>query len=129
MHYLGLDWGERKIGIALSDDETRIAYAHTIMPNDAAVLDTLAQIVAEYNVSTIVIGVPLHTAHGNTGEGARAFAQKIREALPTVTVQCVDEMFTTRLARAGRVAAGKSGGDDDADAARIILQDWLDTAT
>ncbi len=124
--YLGLDWGQRKIGVALADGETRIAHAHAIIPTTPDVYDVLTEIVEAHGVTVIVVGVPVHRGHGNTGAYAHAFAKELAALFPAVQVVCVDEMFTTKMARAGRVASGKKGADDDAEAARILLQEYLD---
>ena len=58
--YLGIDWGERKIGIALADSETRIAMPLETLPNNERLLESMARIIGERNVREIVIGIPSH---------------------------------------------------------------------
>ncbi len=125
-HYLALDWGKQKVGMALADAETCIAFAHAVVPMNERITTVVGDVVAEYEVDTILVGVPLHCAHNNNGTGARDFAAMIAARFPSVQVRIIDEMFTTKMAQAHRRDAGKRGGDDDAEAARIFLQEWCD---
>ncbi len=124
-YYLALDWGKRKIGIATADDEVRIAYADSIVDIRDA-LDVIFAYISEQHVTDIVIGIPVHHGHKNAGAEAQRFAQRLAQRCPDVRIHIVDEMFTTKMAQRMRVVAGKSGGDDDAEAARILLQEWCD---
>lgn len=126
MRYLGIDWGRRKVGLAIADVETRVAMPFGSISNDGAVVATIARIVAAESVVTVVVGVPRHDAHGNEGAAAAEFAAALRVALLGTAVVTADEMFTTAMARAARQVAGKRGGDDDANAACVLLQDWID---
>ncbi len=127
-HYLALDWGERKVGMALADGETCIAFAYATVPMSEKIGAVISDVIAEYDVSMILVGVPSHRAHGNNGVGARDFAAMIAARFPSVQVRIADEMFTTKMALAHRRDAGKRGSDDDAEAARILLQEWCDAA-
>jgi putative Holliday junction resolvase len=150
---LGLDLGERRIGVALSDSERRLAVPHSVLersgdlPTDRA---RLVELAAELGVTAVVVGMPVSLA-GGTGPAARAAqaeVEALRERLD-VPVATVDERLTTvevqrrlreitgerdasrrggRGGRAGR-AAGRARPEravvDDA-AAAVLLQAWLD---
>lgn len=126
-YYLALDWGERKVGMALADGETQIAHAHVVVPMSEKIFAIIGDMIAQYDVAVIIVGVPSHRAHGNDGTRARDFATVLTAQFPHVRVHMYDEMFTTKMAQAARKVAGKKGGDDDAEAARILLQEWCDT--
>ena len=126
MNYLALDWGRRKVGVALADGETRVALPLLTLPHDDRFLGALADLIDTYAVSDIVVGIPSHPGHANAGEDARAMAAVVGGRFPGVRVHTVDEMFTTAMARAAMHEAGRSGGDDDAAAAAILLQGWVD---
>lgn len=128
-NYLGIDWGSAKLGIALAHGETKTALAYATLPNDATLESTLRRILHDEAVGTIVIGLPKRRSEsaGQSTHPAQAFGERLAErfALPVVFA---DEMFTSRLAQDVLVAQGykESSQKDDAEAAKILLQDWLD---
>lgn len=126
-HILGVDFGEAKIGLAIADEETKIAFAYATLPNDKSFFDALREIIRTEKVVRIVFGIARHQKDEQSVQFKESFAQMIREetGLP---VAFQDEMFTTKMAQANLIAKGmkKVGKIDDAEAARIILQSWLD---
>jgi putative Holliday junction resolvase len=133
MRYLGLDFGRARIGLALADDVLRTARAHATVPRrgEAADLDAIAEVAAQYEVTRAVVGLPLHMdgSEGNSARLARAFAASLatRLALP---VELHDERLSTfeasqRLRDQG-LSARDQKGVIDAEAAAVILQGWLD---
>lgn len=123
---MGLDWGKVKIGVALADSETRMAFAYSIIKNDGNVFDALVAIIIENDVETVIIGVPSHYAHaGNLGDDARKFGEELTKKCG-VKVEFFQEMFTTKMAQSNLAQSGRRGDTDDKEAARIILQEWLD---
>ena len=129
---LALDYGRRRIGLAVADPTATLATplgCHDAR-HDGPVRDHLARLLAEHDVTELVVGLPL-TADGRRGElalAAERFADRLREwfGLP---VHLVDERYTTREA-AGLLRAGghrrRPRGDRDAAAAALILQQFLD---
>jgi putative Holliday junction resolvase len=129
---MGLDLGSARIGVALSDEDRRVAVAvgtvHTGAPKD---LRSIAALVRENGVTTVVVGEPLLLS-GEAGEAARharEFADALRAVLD-VPVELFDERLTTveagrRLADAG-VDARRRRGVVDQVAATVILQAYLD---
>ena len=124
-HYLALDWGEKKIGIALADSETKIAFVHDIIINDDQFVEALKELITEYDVEKLILGAPHHDQFEQNDNHIKNFAQKI-EVETNKEVSFVSEVFSTQSAQTNLRAAGKKG-DDDAEAARIILQTYLDT--
>lgn len=143
---LGIDLGERRIGLAIADADglsarplATVNRARSLAPADDA--GTLARIVAEQRVAELVVGLPLETsgAHGSMAEGATAWATAIGERLG-LPVTMRDERLTSHLAeqRLGPMPRGRAGGPPskiqrdryrervDREAAAIILQDELD---
>ena len=129
---LALDYGRRRIGLALADPGGMLATPLGCHDSrrDGSVRDHLARLVAEHGVTELVVGLPL-TADGRRGElavAAERFAGRLREwfGLP---VHLVDERYTTREAAALLRAGGRRRrprGDTDAAAAALILQQFLD---
>jgi putative holliday junction resolvase len=131
---LGVDWGEKRIGLALSDESQTLAQplaTLTRRPGKRFPMTAFREHVTRNGVSGVVVGLPLD-ADGNEGEparAARALADDIarRTGLP---VALWDERFTTaRVLGAVREMGGKTKGrkaDVDALAAALLLQHYLD---
>lgn len=141
---LGLDAGERRIGVAISDPGRSFALPLETVAADGREFERLAEIVAAEGVTEVVVGLPLSMSGEASGqtESARAFAREA-EARLGLPVHLWDERLTSREAdrltahpreapgrrrshrpRAGR-AAPRTG--QDAVAASIILQAYLDS--
>jgi putative pre-16S rRNA nuclease len=124
---LGVDFGLRRLGIALSDEGATLATPLRVL-EIASVRDAplaVAAVVTETEVKTVVVGVPL----GLEGEERRRevrrverFAHALRKA-SGADVFLVDESLTSREAEEGRDARDSA---THARAAAFILQRWLD---
>lgn len=143
---LGLDVGERRIGLALGDDVgVRVTGLTTIRRADAARdAATLTRLVHEHAVTELVIGLPLLT-DGSEGSQAQATRAWAAEVVPLVglPVSWRDERYTSVDAerRLGRVGHGRSGGPPssaarsayrariDREAAMAIVQAEMDART
>lgn len=143
MKYLGIDYGTKRIGIALSDESGSLAFPKAVISTGASrsglakARGEIADLVLREDVGCIVIG------HSLDGDGARnpimrdidAFAEELRR-LTGVPVELHDERFTSTAARAATwskpVATPRRGGATvperiDDRAAAIMLQRYLDT--
>ena len=132
---LGLDLGDARIGVAISDDARRLAVplgtVRTGAPDD---VKAIADLVAEHHVTLVTVGHPLLMS-GEAGERAHLaerFAEALRGALG-VRVVLQDERLSTAEAERALRDAGASGRDRrrtvDRSAATVILQAWLDAQT
>lgn len=131
---LGLDVGDRRIGIAISDETQTLARSLTVLHRRSKVQDfeALARLVREQKVAAIVVGLPL-TSNGTEGQQARRirrYAAALSERLTTPLI-FYDESFSTVTAAELMMASGRKRHDRrhriDAVAAAVILQDYLDT--
>ncbi len=131
---LAVDWGERRIGLALSDESQVLAQPFTTLtrrPGKRFPLTRLLAHATAQGVVGVVVGLPLDAAgdEGDAARAARALAEDIRRrsALP---VDLWDERMTTaRSLRAVREMGGDTRGrkgDVDALAATVLLQHYLD---
>jgi putative holliday junction resolvase len=126
-HILGIDFGRAKVGLAMADSETKMAFGIKILENNQNLILELGKIIDENRVNRVVIGVPEYE-NGKTVENeARKLGEELREKFKVVVVYS-SEMFTTKMAQANLIEKGIKGVNklDDQEAARIILQDWLD---
>ena len=127
--YIGIDYGETSIGIALSSPSGKVAYGHaTIKRKDPAafkpVMKELKAIIKENGVTHIVVGLPIHM-HGENGarvEFTLLFKEKLTRYFKNKPVLLWDERLSTKAVM--RVARKKSKIDEMA--AVYILQGFLD---
>ena len=133
MKILGVDPGQKRIGIAVSDETASLArplqvIAHVSRAADAA---AIIRVAAEQGADAIVIGQSLDDEGRPTyqGRGADFLAETVR-GVSGLTVLLWDEAFTTQDARAARIAQGaprrKRAGHLDDAAAAVMLQSFLD---
>jgi putative transcription antitermination factor YqgF len=124
---LGVDYGQEKVGIAIADEEINMAFAFCALKNGANFWDELGKIIKKKNVHKMVIGIPSHVNRVEVGYPGEKFADEVKKRF-MMEIYFQDEMFTTKMAKANLIAKGMRAVDkhDDAEAARIILQSWLD---
>lgn len=128
---LGIDHGDVRIGIAMSDETAFLASPLTTVQNGKGAADEIAALVEEHGVETIVIGLPLNMdgSAGPAVEKVRKFIAKL-SGKTTVPIIESDERLTTVTAHHNLREAGLDGkqrkGVVDMAAAQVILQDWLD---
>lgn len=129
----GVDYGARRVGIALADPLRLFARpAGTFAPGEA--LRELARLVADEGVGVVVVGWPLTDdgAEGRAVDRVRPFLGRLKKAVPGAEVVVQDERDSSRQAMDDLVEAGvprgrrRERGVLDAAAACVILQDWLD---
>ncbi|MGH2635662.1 MAG: Holliday junction resolvase RuvX [Actinomycetota bacterium] len=131
---LGLDLGDARIGVAVSDDERRLAVpVGTVRTGAPADLKAIAALAEEHGATLIVLGHPLLLS-GEAGERAHhseRFAGALRGLLG-IPVELHDERLSTAEADRALRDAGATGRERrrviDRSAATIILQSWLDAA-
>jgi putative Holliday junction resolvase len=134
MRVLGIDFGLRRIGLALSDATRTLATPLAVRVRDRRIDKDIAflhSLIAEHDVGEIVIGLPLHMngSAGEMAERATAFAACLKEATG-IPVSTVDERLSTQTAAARMIDAGlrrkKRRLLSDSAAAAVILQTFLD---
>lgn len=134
MRYLGVDYGTKKIGLALSDEAGMMGFPHSIIPNTPRLVDELCALIAKENVGAVVIGESRNLAGGENpiAKDARMFGDQIAERAG-VLVFYESEVFTSAEARRApgkemKSRAPKARVDVDASAAALILTSYLSRA-
>jgi len=130
---LGVDYGTRRVGLAVCDPERRIASPlATLERTDARRdADALRKIVADEQVMAVVVGLPVHTdgREGAKAKEARAFGAWLKTVVSR-PVCFWDERFTTAQAESALWSAGlthqRRKVRRDRVAAQILLQSYLD---
>lgn len=131
MRTLGVDLGDKRVGLALSDEDGTFASPLQVLQRtgDRALIADLARIVREHEVGAIVVGLPLHMdgREGPEAERARTFAARLAEKTKR-PVELWDERWSTIAAeRALREDRGRRKGPVDHVAAALLLQGFLDS--
>ena len=136
MRMLGIDYGEARVGVAITDElNITVQGLETIQRNgsDKIVLRRLDEIFAHYEVDTIVVGMPLNM-NGTISERAKIteqFIHKLKCKYNKKKVETIDERLTTVAAERslieGDVSRKKRKKVIDMLAAVIILQGYLDS--
>ncbi|HKW78612.1 MAG TPA: Holliday junction resolvase RuvX [Candidatus Limnocylindria bacterium] len=126
MRYLALDLGDRRIGLAVGDDEAGVARALPALHrrSQQGDLDVLRRVIHDEGVQKLLIGLPvtLRGEEGPQAERTRALAERLGRDLG-LPVELRDERLTTKAA--ARYRTGKRF-DLDSAAAALLLQERLD---
>lgn len=122
MKLVGIDYGTRRVGIAVSDDAGRLAFPKMTLPNDATLLGELTALIRSEKVETIVLGESkdLSGADNPVMLSARRFAETLKKETG-VLVHFEPEFYTSKEARHLKDGARAV----DAEAAAIILTSYL----
>lgn len=130
---LGVDYGEKRIGIASGDLELGIATPLQMVEvrNADQAVEAVKRVCAEKEAGKVVVGLPINMdgSEGPAATGALAFAARLRDVL-SVPVETWDERLSTRIAESvlldADVSRAKRRGVVDKLAAQVILQGYLD---
>ncbi len=130
---MALDLGEKRIGVAISDETQLIARSYTVIERTSRAADftRIAEIVDREGVGSLLVGLPveLDGTEGPLAEWVRDYSGALAEHLG-LDLTFWDESFTSKQASASMRARGIRARDQkewiDAVAAAFILQDYLD---
>lgn len=118
---VGIDFGTKRVGVAVSDESGSVAFPKTTLANDRALIPTLVALIRGENASTVVIGES-QDMNGNDNAvmtAVRSFVADLENAI-AVTVLYEPEFYSSREAR----REGQQGSVD-AQAAAIILNSFI----
>jgi len=130
---LGIDFGEKRIGLAISDPMQTIASSlkTLVYPSNQLPYIEITHLVQEHNVVAVIVGLPLHMngQYGAKATQAMAFAEVLRNGL-SVPVYSQDERWTTQSAHKSLQERGKAPSKHrdrvDQIAAAFLLQSFID---
>lgn len=129
---LGIDLGEARVGIAISDDLGLLAHPlETIPARTENYLERILEIIRARDIQTIVVGMPrnMDGTYGGAATKSREFIETLK-ARTSLHVVAWDERLTTVSAKRSLHEAGRNTRKQrpviDQVAAQIILQSWLD---
>lgn len=130
---LALDYGDRRVGMAVSDAEMKISFPRDFLEykNNADLIGVIEDFCRDEDIVRIVLGMPIQM-DGSLGERARLtqlFHAKLKKAMPHMEVVFFDERLSTEFAvkalRGQGIKAKDQKGKRDAMSAQIILQNYL----
>ena len=131
---MGIDYGEKRIGIALCDPLLTFAYPFTTIKNDSTLFTSLSKIVLEKNISKILIGLPSIKFRSSKALAEKVF--KLKSDIETkikIEVILWDEEYSSIIAKERMIesVAKKSSRKKkeliDQHSAAVILQEYLDS--
>ena len=131
---LALDFGEKRIGFAISNFEFRIAFADEILENNSEIFAKILQKISEKKITKILIGAPYFFDGSDSPllKSAKKFIAKLRGFLNSKNLKIEIEFFDERFSSAASLRGLKKLGaknlrkKNDASAAAIFLQTFLD---
>ena len=124
---LALDVGDRRVGVALADSQIKIAVPYGYLERSDRIIQQITELMLDHDIDTLVIGYPRNQSGEATKqtESVEQFAEELAEIEIDADLVFQDESLSSVEAerRLGRV---KDKGEIDAEAASIILQDYLE---
>jgi putative Holliday junction resolvase len=133
MRLLGIDHGDSRIGLSISDELASFAHPYRTLQRDERVFHEIRQIVERERITGIVIGLPknMDGTLGQSAAKAKAFGGELALVIPAINILFWDERLTTLEAQRALHAAGKNAQQSkkmiDQVAAQILLQSYLDS--
>jgi putative Holliday junction resolvase len=132
MRWLGIDYGESRIGVAISDDLGSFAVPVKTLQRSPNTTKEICGLLDGQGAIGIVIGLPVNMdgTLGPSAAKAKEFGAQLQTALPTTLIRFWDERLTTVEAQKALHSAGKNAKQSrkiiDQVAAQILLQNYLD---
>lgn len=125
---LALDVGEKRIGLAMADTAVRIAVPFGWLENSDSILTDIAEVLLRHDIRTIVVGYPRNQSGEATKQTAYVehFVEEIADLDIDAEIVYQDESLTSVQAEERLGNRMKHKGEIDAEAASIILQDYLE---
>lgn len=136
--FLGIDFGEKRVGIAVTDENKKYSFSREFIKNDINFFNNLLKIIGEEFISKIILGYPLNMKSEKTQQTLKVeeFRNKLEERLknhsPEIDIIFFDERFTSSIAESYiresplKRTSRQNKGLVDSASAQIILQDYID---
>ena len=137
--YLCIDYGLRRVGIAVSDEDKKYSFSRDYLYNDDSLFNKLLLLIKQENISKIILGYPLNFKSQKTDHTLevenfkRKFETSLLENSFDIDIELYDERFTSNIAQQYIISSGlkkkkrREKGLVDSTAAQIILQDYIDS--
>jgi putative Holliday junction resolvase len=129
MKILGVDYGTKRIGVAISDEGAGFAFPKGVLANDDKLVAGLAKIIHDEGITAIVLGDP---GDNKISADVKSFAKKLEETFGLEVIMEKEFMTSMHVSQAGgkkpiaRQSKKDTGPKKDDSAAALILQRYLD---
>lgn len=131
---LAIDYGTKRIGLAVTDPLNIFAYPLITLPNDSKFLERLKKIINEYHIVKIILGYPLKESGDESASSLSVLKFKTElENKIGLQIELIDERYSSSIARERiiqSVSSKKKRRDKsllDKNAAAVVLEDYLST--
>lgn len=126
MNLLGIDYGSKRVGLALGSSESKLASPLDTLPNNDTLIARLKDIIAKESIGKVVVGLP-RGLEGQDTQQTHMVAEFIRRLHSDLQlpIETIDEALTSEAA-IEKLGPNAEKADIDKTAAAIILQDYLD---
>ncbi len=128
---VGIDWGQRRIGVAISDPSREFIFARDaiVLPHGAENhAELVEKIVTDEGATAIIVGLPLHAdgSDSDTTKMVRAFVERL-SGLTDLPIGLIEENLTSHVAQEnmGRVRVRDLKKKLDSESARVILENAI----
>ncbi|MGL4394394.1 MAG: Holliday junction resolvase RuvX [Brevinema sp.] len=125
---LGIDYGSKRIGLAMTDELRMIASPFEVIPNTLELWSFLDKLVKDYRIDGFVVGKPVHDGENSFETPVMHFTKKLSAQFP-FPIYFQDESLTSKSSRDFLIGSGKRGKklkqDLDKYAAQAILHEFL----
>lgn len=127
---LGIDYGTKKIGLAVTDELRIISSPYDTQPNTPQFWGYLEKLVKDYNIDGFVVGKPLHDGENSFVKEVLRFVDELHQRF-SFTIYLQDESLSSKESRSFLIQSGKRGKklkqDLDKYAAQAILHNFLES--
>ncbi|MBD3251499.1 Holliday junction resolvase RuvX [Candidatus Uhrbacteria bacterium] len=129
MRVLGIDYGSKRVGLALGDTVSKLASPWGVLPNEGfdTLTDRIGEVADRDDVERVIVGIPKPLKDPQLQNAQVLEVQEFVEVLKGtgLNVEVMDESFSSKLAS---TLVAETGGKEKRDdvAAQVILQTWLD---
>ena len=133
--YLGIDYGDKRVGIAVSDFNKEISFPRDFIEfeTDSSLIKEIEKLCKDEQIVKIILGLPIHMdgTFGERAQKTQKFFDKLKSKLPTIEIDFFDERLSTEYAKKAlgmqKIKAKNQKGKRDAISAQIILQNYLNS--
>src|SRR3972149_10413189 len=100
MKFLGVDYGDKRVGIAVSDEGGVFAFPRAVLQNTGKIFDEIKKICVEEEIEKIIVGVPISFSGGQSAQAGEGFAfVKSLKSYISKPLENENEIFSTKAAR------------------------------
>lgn len=131
MNVLALDYGKKRIGVAVGNTASGIAFVRDFIPNNEYCFDAIAELCKQEKIEKIIIGKPIMLGgeDSDSTQNVEDFYQILSSQLSTFNFELIDERFSTNIAQSrlnqGMAKQSKKKSLIDSSSAQVLLENYF----